>query len=74
MHRGGTLVPDGEQPMTRAEAAAYLKVKPDTVSLYVSRGQLRAHGRKKGRRYYYQSDLDDFIHNIRDDEDEDEAE
>ena len=53
------ILPDGR--MTRQDAARYLGMKPKTLAMW----QLDSKGprsvRVGGRRFYFKSDLDDFI-------------
>ncbi len=53
------ILPDGR--MTRQDAARYLGMKPKTLAMW----QLNNNGPRSylvgGRRFYFKSDLDDFI-------------
>lgn len=50
------------QRMTRAEAAAYLRVKPATLAAWASLGTVSLPYHRVGQRaFYFQSDLDALI-------------
>lgn len=53
--------PDNPGPwLTQAEAAAYLRVHPDTLRRHANRGQIRRYGEGKGQRYR-RTELDRFL-------------
>ncbi len=53
------ILPDGR--MTRRDAARYLGMKPKTLAMWQLGGKGPRSYRVGGRRFYFKSDLDDFI-------------